>query len=93
MYCFVVVARPDGAQHRGSEFTFEYTSSWMSWTAVGPDRAAWEHEDVSAPSDAFTTLHPGLWAGGGEGGGNGEHVVLFDYFRYTDHERWAVDEA
>ena len=34
---------------------------------------------------AFTTLHPGLFAGGGRR----EHYVEFDYFRFTDHEVFA----
>ena len=57
-----------------------------------------------SPSDAFTTLHAGLFAGGGGGGGAGldaggsssssssNHSALFEYFRYTDHEVWPVDE-
>jgi hypothetical protein len=79
---------------RGSEMTFEYASTYMSWTAVGPDPAAWQHVDVSTPRDAFTTLHPGLFAGGGEGSsGGGGHMVFFDYFRYTDNEVFPVDEV
>jgi hypothetical protein len=76
--------------YRGSEMTFEYASTYMSWQAVGPDPAAWEHVDKKAPTDAFTTLHPGLFAGGSMLGGN--HSVIFDYFRYTDHEVFAEDE-
>lgn len=70
--------------------TFEYASSYMSWTAVGPDPAAWDHVAKEAPRDAFTTLHPGLFAGGGSGG---EHRVFFDYFWYTDNEVFPVDEV
>lgn len=50
--------------------SFEYVSTYMSWTAVGSDPAAWGFVDKAAPSDAFTTLHPGIFAGGGGGGGD-----------------------
>ena len=64
---------------------------WMSWQAVGPDPAAWDRVDIKSPSDAFTTLHPGLFAGGGVGGGQTE--VMFDYFRWVDNEVWPSDEV
>jgi beta-xylosidase len=74
----------------GSEMTFEYVSTLMWWQAVGPDRAAWEHVFKKPPSDAFTTLHPGLFAGGGTGR---PHSVLFDYFRFQDNEEYPTDEV
>lgn len=73
----------------GSEMTFEYVSTLMWWQAVGPDSAAWKHEFKNSPTDAFTTLHPGLFAGGGDGRA---HSVLFDYFRFDDNEDFPVDE-
>ena len=77
-----------------TEMTFEYASSLMAWQAVGPDPAAWDHVQKHSPSDAFTTLHPGLFAGGGdnERSAAAEHSLLFDYFRFTDNEAWPVDE-
>ena len=36
-------------------------------------------------SDSFTTLHPGLFAGGGGVGA----TVQFDYWRFTDNEVFA----
>jgi hypothetical protein len=63
----------------------------MWWEAVGPDPAAWEHVLKKSPSDAFTTLHPGLFAGGGSGGG--AHSALFDYFRFEDNEQFPVNEV
>ena len=71
--------------------TFEYVSTPMAWQAVGPDPAAWDRVYRRAPTDAFTTLHPGLFAGGG-GGAGGAHSVLFDEFVYTDNEVWPVDD-
>eukprot|EP01065_Artemidia_motanka_P010280 TRINITY_DN15426_c0_g1_i1.p1 TRINITY_DN15426_c0_g1~~TRINITY_DN15426_c0_g1_i1.p1 ORF type:complete len:669 (+),score=171.33 TRINITY_DN15426_c0_g1_i1:46-2007(+) len=38
----------------------------------------------------FTTLHPGLFAGGGGGGSNASGV--FSYFRHTDREKFAPDD-
>ena len=38
-------------------------------------------------ADSFTTLHPGLFAGGGALGG--ANAVNFAYWRYTDHEVFA----
>ena len=75
---------------RGSEMTFEYASTYMSWQAVGPDPAAWDRVEIKPPSDAFTTLHPGLFAGGGSGGGT---LVMFEYFRWVDNEVWPSDEV
>ena len=60
------------------------------WQAVGPDPAAWEHEFKKAPTDAFTTLFPGLFAGGGQ---KHAHSVLFDYFRFYDNEEFPIDEV
>ena len=74
----------------GSEMTFEYVSTLMWWQAVGPDPAAWEHEFKKAPTDAFTTLYPGLFAGGGRGRA---HSVLFDYFKFYDNEEFPIDEV
>ena len=65
---------------RGSEMTFEYVSTPMAWQAVGPDPAAWDRVYTRQPTDAFTTLHPGLFAGGGPDGGDG-NLAHFDYFR------------
>ena len=39
-------------------------------------------------ADSFTTMHPGLFAGGGQPGEQGS-AVEFDYFRFTDNERFA----
>lgn len=77
--------------NRGSEMTFEYVSTLMSWQAVGPDPAAWDMVAKVAPTDAFTTLHPGLFSGGAEQALN--HTASFDYFRFTDNEVWPVNEA
>ena len=82
----------DTSSSRGNEMTFEYVSTLMGWQAVGPDPAAWDHVDKSAPTDAFTTLHPGLFAGGGATQSGKDSSVMFDYFRYTDNEVFAVDE-
>jgi hypothetical protein len=81
---------PFQPSNRGSELTFEYASTYMSWQAVGPDAAAWKFVRKQAPSDAFTTLHPGLFAGGGDAIG---HTVRFEYFRFTDNEVFPEDEV
>ena len=38
-------------------------------------------------ADSFTTMHPGLFAGGG--GTGTANAARFDYWRYTDHEVFA----
>ena len=76
-----------------SELLYRYASTLMAWQAVGPDPAAWDHLQIKKPADAFTTLHPGLFAGGGGGSGGAADAVLFDYFNFTDHEVFPVDEA
>ena len=37
--------------------------------------------------DSFTTMHPGLFAGGGNTAGN---AARFEYWRYTDNEVFAT---
>merc|ERR1712224_342958 len=75
-----------GGGSRGSEMTFEYVSTLMSWQAVGPDPGVWDMVAKVAPTDAFTTLHPGIFAGGGARGSLGNatpaasnHTASFDY--------------
>ena len=84
-------ALPAFHESTGSEMTFEYVSTLMAWQAVGPDKASWDQVQKQAPTDAFTTLHPGVFAGSNTS--TRPHTVFFDYFHYTDNEVWPVNEV
>ena len=68
-----------GSIHRDPQMAFIYDSTRLGWEATHSQEDGWQYPL------SFTTMHPGIFAGGLVGA-----ALEVDYWNYTDNEVWPV---